>query len=87
MAKTRTAKVNKVLDKIERGQMLAIDSPVRLDDLEVAEDLFGEATAGIDLAIEAMVSAQPTGERRWSSYDREDDGKIIINTDPEYILD
>ena len=87
MAKTRIAKIKKTVKKIEQGAMLAIDSPVRLDEIEVAEDLFGEATAEIDIALDDIATAKPTGERRWSSYDREEDGRLVINTCHEYILD
>lgn len=86
MAKTRLDGIARTLNLIEDEKLLAIDAPVRMDDLEVAEDLFGDVTDVLDLVVERICTAQPTGHRTWNSYDRETDGRLIINTDPDYIL-
>lgn len=63
---------------------------VRLDELDefaCAVDLFGAEMRDVDVALDDLVTAKPTGHRRWDSYDREEDGYQIINTAHEYILD
>lgn len=87
MASTRLGLMKETLREIECGNMLGIDAPVRLDEIEVAEDLFGMLADSGDLIIDRMCTAVPTGDRTWSSYDREDDGILILNTHPDYILD
>jgi hypothetical protein len=72
---------------IEEGSVPvhAVDN-VRLDEMADAEcivDMFGEATAGIDLELERFFDAQPTGHRRWDSSD--DRAEHFI--DSGYILD
>lgn len=85
MPKTRTGLVKKTLKQIDEGTILGIDSPVRLDDLEIAEDLFGQQTADIDVAIDDIVTCKPTGHRTWSS--SEDWAEHFMNQGNDYILD
>lgn len=70
---------------VDEGAVMPIGpeaESVRLDEIsEAAVDVFGGATAGIDLDLDRFVDAWPTGDRRWSSYDGETDGVLIINND------
>ena len=86
MAKTRLDGIARTLNLIEDEKLLGIDAPIRMDDLECIEDCFGDVTDELDLVVERSCSAQPTGNRTWNSYDQEQDGTLIINTDPDYIL-
>jgi len=85
MAKTRLDKAERWLNKAREGRVLAIDCPVRLDDCECAEDLFGDTTDVLDLIVDRICTAQPTGHRTWSSAG--DDAEHFISQDNDYILD
>ena len=88
--RTKTQMLERVQRLVDRGVVLVSElDGVRLEELdefECAEDLFGDVTDELDLVVDRCCSAQPTGHRTWSSNNREDDGILIINTDPDYLL-
>lgn len=68
---------------IEEGTTpLHADHPVRLDDVECAVDMFGDATPGIDLELDRFVEAWPTGHR---TAPEESDEHFMLGED--YVLD
>ena len=83
MAKTRLDRGHSWLDRAVEGQVLAIDCPVRMDDVETAEDVFGDLTWDEDLVADRICTAQPTGNRTWTAGDDEH----FISQDNDYILD
>ena len=73
MAKTRLDRANGWLNGVAAGRLLAIDCPVRMDDCETAEDVFGSQTRDEDLIADRICTAIPTGHRTWSSADDHDE--------------
>ena len=73
MAKTRLDRANGWLNGVAAGRLHAIDCPVRMDDCETAEDVFGSQTRDEDLIADRICTAIPTGHRTWSSADDHDE--------------
>jgi hypothetical protein len=87
--RTKTEMLERVQSLVDRGAVAVrtLDG-VRLDELdefECAEDLFGDMTDALDLAVDRCCSAQPTGHRTWSS--SEDWGEYMMHDGNDYILD
>lgn len=69
---------------IEEGAVpLHAEHPVRLDDVECAVDMFGDATPEIDCALDRYVDVWPTGHR--TTPEEVDEHFMYLGDD--YVLD